>query len=144
VRKKASYNNYRNFLLKVLECQRDERNLPFDDVTAQRYADELYAAGGGRTIGFDPEPFIRILATINKPQFDSINDKYRDNALLRDIASKLGGDFAHIVVTMCSDKYEYLAGRLHETMKGYSADKEGICRYNNVMYKYSSKEHSTT
>ena len=45
VKSKSSYKNYREFLLKVLECRRDERNIPFDAVTAQAYADELYKAG---------------------------------------------------------------------------------------------------
>ena len=51
VKSKSSYKNYREFLLKVLECRRDERNIPFDAVTAQAYADELYKAGEARTIG---------------------------------------------------------------------------------------------
>ena len=51
VKSKSSYKNYREFLLKVLECRRDESNIPFDAVTAQAYADELYKAGEARTIG---------------------------------------------------------------------------------------------
>ncbi len=41
-----------------------------------------------------PEPFIRILAPINKKQFDSINEVYKDKKLMKDIDAKLGGDFA--------------------------------------------------
>ena len=33
-----SYKNYRDFLTKVLECRRDERNEPFDDGLALKYA----------------------------------------------------------------------------------------------------------
>jgi hypothetical protein len=32
------------------------------------------------------------------------------------------------VVTMCADKYEFFAGKLEKFFKGYSADKDGICR----------------
>ena len=38
-------------MLKLLECKRSEDNTPFDAVTAQKYADELYSAGGARNIG---------------------------------------------------------------------------------------------
>ena len=51
VKSKSSYKNYREFMLKVLECKRNEENKPFDPETAQQYATELYNAGGGRTIG---------------------------------------------------------------------------------------------
>jgi hypothetical protein len=51
VKRKSSYKNYREFMLKVLECKRNEENKPFDPETAQQYATELYNAGGGRTIG---------------------------------------------------------------------------------------------
>jgi hypothetical protein len=58
VKRKSSYKNYREFMLKVLECKRDEENKPFDPETAQKYATELYNAGGGRTLGtVDPLSF---------------------------------------------------------------------------------------
>ena len=75
-----------------------------------------------------PEPFIRIFSTINRAQFESINDQYKDRQLIKDITSKLGGDFELAVLTMCADKYEFLAGKLEKFLKGYSADKDGICR----------------
>lgn len=40
--------------------------------------DELYAAGIGRTIGIDPDPYIRILAVASKKQIDSIMEKYSE------------------------------------------------------------------
>ena len=51
VKSKSSYKNYREFMLKLLECRRDEENKPFDSETAQAYADELYQAGGARSLG---------------------------------------------------------------------------------------------
>lgn len=51
VRTKSSYQNYREFILKVLECKRDEENKPFDRDTARQYANELYDAGGARKLG---------------------------------------------------------------------------------------------
>lgn len=51
VKSKSSYKNYREFMLKVLDCKRDEEHKPFDAETAQSYATELYNAGGGRSIG---------------------------------------------------------------------------------------------
>ena len=51
VKSKSSYRNYREFMLKVLECKRDESMKPFDAETAQQLATELYNAGGGKTIG---------------------------------------------------------------------------------------------
>ena len=45
-----------------------------------------------------------------------------------DISKKLGGDFELAVLSMCSDKYEFLAGRIELFLKKYSADTEGICR----------------
>jgi hypothetical protein len=60
VKRKSSYKNYREFMLKVLECKRDEENKPFDPETAQKYATELYNAGGGRTLGtIDRMSFLR-------------------------------------------------------------------------------------
>jgi hypothetical protein len=111
VKSKSSYKNYREFMLKLLECKRDEENQPFDKETAQKLADELYAAGGARNIGMVAEPFIRILGTINRPQFESINDKYKGQQLIKDITNKLGGDFELAVLAMCADKYEYFAGK---------------------------------
>lgn len=75
-----------------------------------------------------PEPFIRILSTINRAQFESINEQYKDQNLIKDITSKLGGDFETAVLAMCADKYEFFAGKLEKCLKGYSADKDGICR----------------
>ena len=76
-----------------------------------------------------PEPFIRIFATINRAQFESINEKYKGQQLIKDITSKLGGDFELAVLTMCADKYEFLAKKVEKFLKGYSADKDGLCRY---------------
>ncbi len=44
----------------------------------------------GRSIGINAEPFIRILAVASKAQIDSINEKYKNNALIKDIETKLG------------------------------------------------------
>jgi hypothetical protein len=79
-------------------------------------------------IGMVPEPFIRIFATINRAQFESINEKYKGQQLIKDITSKLGGDFELAVLTMCSDKYEFFAKKVEKCLKGYSADKDGLCR----------------
>lgn len=125
-----SYKNYREFIAKVLECNRDERNEPFDDLKAQQLADELYAAGAGRSVGINPDPFIRIFSTINKAQFESINEKYKGKQLLKDIDAKLGGDFAQAIKIRCTDKYVYLASRLQLAMKSsFSTDKDMICRF---------------
>lgn len=125
--KTKSYKNYAEFMSRVLACKRDESNQPFDDETARKYADELYEACNGRTWA-KPEPFIRIFSTINKAQYDSIADRYPDNELHDHISSKLGGAFALAVMTMCSDKYVYLAGRIEAAFKSYSPDKECLCR----------------
>lgn len=42
VKAKASYKNYRDFVLKILECNKDEDNLPFDDDVAKQCAVELH------------------------------------------------------------------------------------------------------
>ncbi len=123
-----SYKNYREFLAKVLECRRDERNEPFDDSTALRYAQELYDAGAGRTIGIDAEPFIRILSVASKAQIDSVIEMYKGKQLMKDIDTKLGGDFAMAVKIRCTDKYVYLAQRLATALSGFTKDKELICR----------------
>ena len=78
--------------------------------------------------GMVPEPFIRIFSTINRAQFESINEKYKGQQLIKDITSKLGGDFENAVLTMCADKYEFFAGKVEKCLKGYSADKDGLCR----------------
>jgi hypothetical protein len=134
-----SYKNYRDFMERVLECKRDEFGDPFDDETATKLAAEVYAAGAGRTIGIDAEVFIRVFSTISKPQFDSLNAKYKNQQLLKDIDAKLGGDFAQAIKIRCSDRYEYLAGRLALALKSsFSADKESVCRCErevlNIMY----------
>ncbi len=129
VRSKSSYKNYREFVLKILECSRDEDDQPFDPITAKKLADELYAAGAARTVGMEPEPFIRIISNINRKQFESINDQYPNKALLKDIQAKLGGDFQLAIVTRCADKYEYLASRIENALKGFSPDKETLSRY---------------
>lgn len=123
-----SYKNYRDFVAKVLECNRDETDTPFDEETAGRLAKEIYAAGAGRTVGIEPEVFIRVFSTINMPQFNSINEKYNNKRLLEDIGKKLGGNFAIAVKIRCTDKHEYLAGRLGTAFKSYSPDKDLIAR----------------
>ena len=80
------------------------------------------------TVGIIAEPFIRILSTINRAQFESINEQYKDRKLLKDITNKMGGDFEAAVLAMCSDRYEFYAGKLEKFFNGYSADKDGICR----------------
>jgi hypothetical protein len=70
IKSKASYKNYREFVIKILEYQKDETYLPLDYALAKEYADELYAAGAARSIGIDPEPFIRILSRLNNRQFE--------------------------------------------------------------------------
>ena len=129
VKSKASYKNYRDFVLKILECSHDEDYHALSEDVARAYALELYDAGAGRTLGVDPEPFIRILGNINDVQFDSINQYYRDNCLLKDIQSKLGGAFQAAVLARCQNKYDYLAGRLDKSFKGnFSIDKDGVTR----------------
>ena len=54
VRTKSSFQNYRDFVLKILECKRDEENKPLDRDTATHYANELYNAGGARKLGEEP------------------------------------------------------------------------------------------
>lgn len=128
VKGKCSYKNYREFMQKVLKCERNELLLPFEEEDAEKYAGELLKAGAERAIGVNPEPFIRIFSVINKPKFDSINRCYPEERLVDDIKKKLGGDFAMAVLTMCSDKYEFLAGRIDSSLRAYSPDKEMLCR----------------
>jgi uncharacterized protein YukE len=128
VRSKSSYKNYREFVLKILECNRDEDDLPFEYSTAKALANELYAAGAARTVGMDPEPFIRILATVNHKQFESINNQYPGKNLVKDITAKFGGDFQLALLTKIADKYEYLANRIELSLKGFSPDKEALSR----------------
>jgi hypothetical protein len=143
-----SYKNYREFIAKVLECNRDERNEPFDDSTALRYAQELYEAGAGRTIGINAEPFIRILSVASKAQIDSINEKYKGKQLMRDIDAKLGGDFAMAVKIRCTDKFEYLASRMALALGGFTKDKDLVCRYERdqinflILYTIDLSTHS--
>lgn len=180
VKSKSSYENYRNIMVKVLECNRNESDRPFDAAAAKILADELYNAGGARNLGESAvtmaiatpstpslhlifmqftlsvpresfqsqhhilsalppiliiyegiihEPFIRIFSTMNKAQFDSINEEYKGKRLLKDITSKMGGNFETLVLAMCADKYEYIAKRLHKLLAGSSVNREGICRY---------------
>jgi hypothetical protein len=128
IRSKSSYKNYREFVLKILDCEHDEDMKPCDFEVATALANELYAAGGARSLGFDPEPFHRILCNINHVQFESINQVYPKQQLLKDIASKIGGDFQLAVVTRCADKFEYLAGRLNDSLARWSPNNEAICR----------------
>lgn len=128
IKNKCSYKNYRDFVLSLLSCNRDESDKPLDPIVAQQYANELYAAGAGRTLGIDPEPFLRILPYLSHQQFLSVNNCYKDRKLIADIKSKLGGDFQQAVVIRCTDKYEYLAQRLDDALKGFSTNKEAISR----------------
>lgn len=129
IRSKCTQKNYREFVMKILDCNRDEDNVPFDPVTAKAYADELYKAGAARSFGFEPEPFIRILSNINHVQFDSINNQYPNRQLLKDIQAKLGGDFQLAVVTRCTEKYDYFANRIETALRGYiSSDTDTLCR----------------
>jgi hypothetical protein len=128
VKYKSTFKNYREFMLRVLDCERDESNDAFDDATATAFAKELYEAGAARSLGIDPEPFIRILPNINQRQFEAINRKYRDQQLIKDITSKLGGAFEMAVIARCSDKYEFLAKKVEKALKGFSVDKETLCR----------------
>ena len=86
-----------------------------------------------------PEPFIRIFSTINRAQFESINEKYKGQQLIKDITSKLGGDFEQVVLAMCADKYEFFAKKVEKCLKGYSADKDGLCRsgifFRNILHR---------
>jgi hypothetical protein len=125
---RSSYKNFREFVGKLLECNRNEDDVRCPEEEAKRYAQELHQAGAARTIGFEPEPFIRILANVNYKQFESINDHYPNKQLIKDIQSKLGGDFQLAVVTRCTSKYDYLATRIETALKGWSPDKETLCR----------------
>ena len=128
IKAKSSYKNYREFVLRILECQHDESNEKLSQQEAQYYANELYNAGAARTIGMDPEPFIRILSNISIVQFEQINEEYPKKQLIKDIQAKTGGDFQLALVTRCTDKYDYLAQRLDQALKGFSPNTESICR----------------
>ncbi len=128
IKNKCSYKNYRDFVLRILECEHDESTDKLNISEAKYFADELYAAGAARTIGIDPEPFIRILGNISAIQFEQINEQYPKQQLVKDITAKTGGDFQLALLTRVQDKYEYLAGRLDAAMKGFSPDTECICR----------------
>jgi len=126
--KKISYKNYRAFMVEVLKCKRSEDNKPLDEATATKLAQDLYEAFHKNLTGFQPEPVIRIFSTINKAQFDSINERYPGKELMKDIG-KTGGDFNLAILSMCADKYEFLASRLNAFLTKYnSGDREGICR----------------
>lgn len=126
--KSTMYKNYRDFVLVILKCEKDESNRPLDDDVAELHAQELYQAGSARTFGIDPDPFIRILGNINHVQFESVNSKYRNQQLVKDISNKLGGEFEKAVLARVADKYEYLAGKLDKALKGFSVNKETVCR----------------
>lgn len=131
---RSSYKNYREFVLKLFECNRNEDDVRYADDIAKQLAQELFQAGAARTIGFEPEPFIRILANVNFKQFESINDFYPNKQLIKDIQSKLGGDFQLAVLTRCTNKYDFLANRIETALKGWSPDKETLCRYVIIYY----------
>lgn len=95
---RCPYKNYKDFVLRILECDRDETNKRFDLQTARTLAGELHAAGAARTLGFEPEPFIRILSTVSRAQFESINDVYPNKCLVKDITAKLGGELLRLSV----------------------------------------------
>ena len=69
---------------------------------------------------------------MNKAQFDSINEQYKGKRLLKDITSKMGGNFETLVLAMCADKYEYIARRLHKFLAGSSINKDGVCRCDSI------------
>ena len=124
--KVKSSRSFRDLLLKILECRRNEDGKPFDDETAESYAKELYDAGAGRLVGVDPEPFIRILGSINPVQFESIKSCYRDQKLLEDIKQRHPDNFYKAIVGLCTNKYEYMAKRLEQIIK--AGDRDGVCR----------------
>jgi hypothetical protein len=124
----GSYKNYKDFMMKVLECRRDEDNKPFEPEKAQALAQELFDARS-KVIGRDETPFIRIFSTINRVQFESINNFYPGKALITDITKFLGAGLCTAVLAMCADKHEFLAGRLEQALSKYnSADKKTVCR----------------
>lgn len=126
---KNSYKNYREFMLLVLECRRDEENCPLEPEKAAAYAKRLYDAGAGKTIGTDVKPFIEIFSKLSKAQFDSINEVYKGRQLQKDIESRLGGDLAKALKIRCMDKYKYLAWRLSKAFaSSFSVDKGCIAR----------------
>ncbi len=128
IKNKCSYKNYRDFVLRILECEHDESNTKLSTSEAKYFADELYAAGAARSIGIDPEPFIRILGSISNVQFEQINEQYPKQQLIKDITAKTGGDFQLVILTRVADKFEYLAGRIDAALKGFSPDTESVCR----------------
>jgi len=50
IRAKASYKNYRDFVLRVLECDKDENEVPLDDDTAKQCAVELQTGAASKYI----------------------------------------------------------------------------------------------
>lgn len=128
VMESKGYANYRKFMQEVLELNRDETLDSFPKQEAMALAEELYKAGAGRTIGADPEPFIRVFSRINSYQFDSINEVYKKKKLKEDIQKKFGGDFANALLSRCQSKYAFLASRLENAFKGMSTDKNTVSR----------------
>jgi len=124
IRAKASFKNYRDFVLKVLECDKDEEQLPLDDDTAKQCAVELHTGMASK--------YIDILANVSHTQFESISAMYTKlypgKDLKKEICSKIGGDFQQAVMIRCTDKYEYLAKRIETALSGWSLDNESLCR----------------
>jgi len=123
----GTYKNYKEFMMKVLDCRRNEDNQRFESEKAKELAQELFDARS--KVIKDETPFIRVFSTINRPQFESINDAYPGKVLISDITKCLGAGLCTAVLAMTADKYEFLAGRLEQALSKYnSVDQKTVCR----------------
>lgn len=130
--KKITFKNYRNLALRVVSCQRDETNRPFDDATALMHANHIRDKFQGNIMccPFDGSALINAMGTISHAQFESLQKAYPYQQLIQHINDQTGGDFRTLLLALASDQNEYLARRLNTALNGMTGvDKETISRY---------------
>jgi hypothetical protein len=130
--KDETSGEYRNLLISLLQCKRDESNvvntaLVNQDVTA------LYKAGEGKW-GTDEEVFNSIFATRSSAHLAALNQAYFNNyknSLIDVVESEFSGDIRTLLKTVLHahiNPADYFASRIYKACKGCGTNDELLIR----------------
>lgn len=130
--KDETSGDFRNLLIALLQCTRDESN-SVNQFQVEKDVEALYKAGEGKC-GTDEETFIRIFSLRNPAHLSSLNMYYKQRykkSLIDVIDSEFSGDVKNLLKTILHSHVnpaDYFADRIYKACKGAGTNDRVLVR----------------
>jgi len=132
---KATSGDFQRYLTILLQATRDAKTT-VDEALVKSDALALYAAGQGKTLGCDPQPFIQIIGNRSAAHLKAVNAAYtttnpKQYDLLTIVEKEFGGSLKRaLVVTLESlfNKSLYFAKAFYLAFQGIGCDEAAVMR----------------